>query len=121
MNEIVQVPAIVINMNPRADRSWRIAFETRELTGDEVKILVNNFQGEGWLVFKPNADVNPTDIPESPAESGTKTPSERLRGVTYILWKQKGAKGDFQAFYNTTMERLIEYMKSKLEEKDGQD
>src|SRR5258708_1206854 len=120
MPEIIQVTAKIINMNPRADRSWRISFETRELSGDEVKVLADNFQGEGWLVFKPNADVNPAEIPQEAADSGTKSQSQRLRDVIYILWRQQGGKGDFQSFYNVYLEKLIEFTKSKLSEEDNE-
>lgn len=102
-------------MNPRADRSWKIVFETRELSGDEVKLLADNFQGEGWLVFKPNSDISLAEIPQDQAEPGTKSQSKRLRDVIFILWKQKGGKGDFETFYRVYLEKLIEYTKSKLE------
>jgi hypothetical protein len=112
---LISVPAQVINMNPRADRSWRLQFETRELAGDEVKILADNFQGEGWLVFKPNDAIVQAEIPQGDADSGTKSQSARLRDVIFILWKQAGEKGDFETFYRTYLERLIEYVKSKLQ------
>ena len=115
MNELIQIPAIVVNMNPKADRSWKLTFETRELNGEEVKILAENLQGEGWLVFSPN-EIKQADIPKVEAESGTKTQSQRLRDVIYILWKQSGGKGDFQSFYNVYYEKLIEYTKGKLSE-----
>lgn len=113
---MVSVPAQVVNMNPKADRSWKLVFETRELAGEEVKILADNFQGEGWLLFKPNESVSLQDIPEGQAESGVKSPSQRLRAVIMVLWKQQGSVGDPDAFYRTYMEKLIEYTKSKLEE-----
>lgn len=104
-------------MNPRQDRSWLVKFETRELTGEEVKVLADNFQGEGWLVFKPNSGgVELAEVPEQPAESGVKSQSQRLRSVIMVLWKQKGAKGDPEAFYRTVTEKLIESIKDKLEE-----
>ena len=113
--EIIQVPAQVINMNPRADRSWRLQFETRELSGNEVKVLADNFQGEGWLVFKPNSDgVLQDEIPDKDADSGIKSQSERLRAVIFILWKQNGSKGDFDTFKKVYFEKLIEFVKSKL-------
>lgn len=116
MPELVQVPASVVGMNPRQDRSWKVVFETRELSGEEVKILADNFQGEGWLVFRPNDTIDIEDVPETPAEAGVKTPSQRLRAVIMVLYRQQGSKGDPEAFYRTTMEKLIEYMKTKLEE-----
>lgn len=114
LHKLVQVPAMVVNMNPKADRSWKLVFETRELSGQEVKILADNFQGEGWLVFKPN-EIGTTDIPDEPADSGTKSQSQRLRDVIFVLWKQRGGKGDFETYYRTYLERLIEYVKSNLQ------
>lgn len=114
---LIQVPAQVINMNPRADKSWRLQFETRELSGDEVALLADNFQGEGWLVFKPN-EIKQIEIPDTDADSGTKSQSQRLRDVIYVLYKQKG-KGDFETFYRLYLEKLIELTKSKLEPEEA--
>lgn len=115
MSELIQVPASVIDIKPRADKSWKLSFETRELSGSEVKILADNFMGEGYLVFKPNDEIAPVDIPQGNAEAGTKSQSARLRDVIFVLWKQKGGKGDFETFYRVYLEKLIEYTKSKLE------
>ena len=116
--DLIQVPAQVINMNPRADRSWKISFETRELSGDEVAMLAENFQAEGWLLFKTN-EIDSSEVPESKADSGTKSQSQRQRDVIYILWKQRGGKGDFETFYRVISEQLIEYLKSKLESEEA--
>jgi hypothetical protein len=113
-DQLISVPAQVVNMNPRADRSWKLVFETRELSGDEVKILADNYQGEGWLVFKPNGDISVSEVPEGKADAGVKTPSQRLRGTIMVLWRQKGSKGDPEAFYRVTMERIIEFIKEQL-------
>lgn len=114
---MIQVPAQVVNMNPRADRSWKIVFETRELTGEDVKVLADSFQGEGWLVFKPNSlGVELADVPEGVAEVGTKSQSQRLRAVMFLYWKHLGKKGDFDSFYRTQYEKLIELYKEKLPE-----
>ena len=111
----VAVAASLQNFKPMADRSWRITFDTRELSGEEVKILADNFQGEGWLLFSPN-ELSVSDIPEEQAESGVKTPHQRLRSRMYILWKQQGSKGDFDSYYRTSMERLIDIVSEKLKE-----
>ncbi len=111
---LISVPAQVINMNPKADRSWKLVFETRELRGEEVKLLADNFQGEGWLLFKPNEAISLEEVPEGNAESGVKSQSQRLRDVIFILWKQNGERTDFESFYRTYLEKLIEYTKGKL-------
>lgn len=112
----LQIPASVVDMKPRQDKSWKLSFETRELNGEQVKILADNLQGEGWLLFSPNDDIEMKDIPEAPAEAGTKTPSERLRSVLYVLWEQRGRPGgNFEPWRITQMEKLIEHVKSQLE------
>lgn len=112
--QLISVPAQVMGMNPRADRSWTIKFETRELGGDEVKLLADNFQGEGWLVFKPNGDIQEEEIPKGKADSGVKSQSQRLRDIIYIDYKQHGEKGDFESYYRVYLEKLIEFAKSRL-------
>lgn len=111
---LIQVPAQIVDFRPKADHSYKISFETRELTGEDVAILANNFQGEGWLVFKANGTVVPDEVPEEDAQAGVKSQSERLRAVIYLLWKQNGGKGDFESFKRVYFEKLIEYVKSKL-------
>lgn len=51
---------------------------------------------------------------ERKAEFETKTPSQRLRGVLYVLWEQTGKSGDFETFYRQKMEGLINLIKNKL-------
>ncbi len=114
----VTLPASVIDMKPRADRSWKLSFETRELSGEEVAMLADALQGEGWLLYSPN-EIQQKDIPEENVESGAKSQSKRLRDVTFILWKQSGEKGDFETFYRTYLEKLIEFTKAKLEPEEG--
>lgn len=115
--ELIQIPATVEDFRPRKDRSWRITFESRELTGEQVKVLTDNFQGEGWLLFAPNADgIRPEDIPSESADAGVKTSSQRLRATIMVLWRETGSRGDPEAFYRNTMAKLQEYILSKIPE-----
>lgn len=109
----ITLPVEVVDIRPRADRSVKLSFETREISGEEAAILFDNFQGAGWLLFSPN-EIKEADTPDVPAEPGTKTPSQRLRASIMVLWKQQGAKGDPESFYRTYVERLIEFVQSKL-------
>jgi len=113
-SDLIQVPAQIIGLNPRQDRSWVIKAETRELSGDQVKILADHFQGEGWLVYSPN-EISMKDIPKENAESGAKSPSQRLRDRIYILYKEKDIKVDFESFYRTMIERFIEQVQEKID------
>lgn len=113
---ILTVPAQVTGMNPRADRSWTLKFETRELQGEEVKILADNYQGAGWLLFKPNPDsaIELSEIPETDADAGIESPSVKLRKRIFLLWDQQGRQGSFDNFYLTTIQKFMEFIESRL-------
>ncbi len=115
MAELIQIPAQVMDFRPRADRSYRITFETQELSGEQLAILGNNFQGEGWLVFKPNGDIAIGDIPQTDADAGIESPSVKLRKRLWLLWKQQGKKGSFDNFYLSAMQKFNESVEARLE------
>lgn len=111
----IKMQAQLTNVQSKADRTWKLAFNTQELGADAGQ-LTALLMDVGWLVFSPNDDVTEEDIPEVKAEAGdTKTPSARLRAVLYVFWEQKGKPGSWEQFYLTNMERLIEGIKDKLE------
>lgn len=112
------LPASLKKVSSRADRTYDLTFSTRELSGEEAAFLLDEVLSEGWLMYAKNTESLSNEVlPESNADSGVnaKSPSQRLRSVIYILWKQKGQKGDYDAFYNSVMEQLIESIKDKLE------
>ena len=116
--ELIQIPAQVIDLKPYADKSWKLVFNTRELTGEEVALVADSLQGEGWLVYSPNKEVTDADIPETKADSGGNSPSQRRRAIIFVLWKQRGSKGDFETFYRVSIEKLIEHIGAQLEEEN---
>lgn len=112
----VLLPAQLTKVASRSDRSYALTFSTRELRGGEAAILLDELQKEGWLLYSPNEDLTETDVPKEKAQAGlgTKTPSERLRSVLYIFWEQSGKQGTFEDYYRVQMEKIIEYVKEKL-------
>lgn len=112
--ELVQVPAQVVDFKPKADRSWKIVFNTRELKGEEVAMLADSFQGEGWLVYSPNRELTAADVPTEQAEVGVKTPAKRLRDKVYVLWKELGGKGDFNIYWSAYVQKRIDDIDAKL-------
>jgi hypothetical protein len=111
----VQLPAIFSKITSRADRSYKLEFETREL-GAEAATLMGLLQSEGWLLFSPN-DLQEADIPDEKADSmtGQKTKSQRLRNTIYRIWESKGSNGSFETFYQNYMEQIISQLKEKIE------
>lgn len=113
----VQLPAILSGVASRKDRSYSLKFETREMSGSDAAILLDQLQQEGWLLFSPN-EIKEADIPDEKADSMTsqKTQAQRLRGVLFRLWEQKGKNGNFEAYYQSSMEQIIDQLKEKLDE-----
>jgi hypothetical protein len=106
-NGIMGIPKIL------ADDSLRINVTSSTETTDENfldflklrKTLVDIF-------IKPTED----EITKLVEIDGIKkkTPSQRLRGVLYILWKQLSEVGDFAAYYKSEMEKIMNHYKNKL-------
>jgi len=91
---------------------------TQELTEEQVISLINLNRKSGWFIFKENPlkEEDILDIPEVGVEiKNDKTPSQRLRNCLYILWEQKKPTKTFDEFYKRQMEKIISWVKEKLE------
>lgn len=101
----------------RKDGSASLSFDTRELTAEEIFTIMSLRHSEGWLCFAPNE--NEIEIPEERVELDEKSPSERLRAVLFVWYKQETEKGKFVGLFDTfkkeKMEKIIETIKGKLE------
>ena len=110
------LPAIINPPRIRKDGSASISFDTRELNSEEIFSIMQLRNAEGWLCFAPNE--NELVVPEDKAEVEGKTPSERLRAVLYIWYKQETEAGKyvgiFENFKNERMEKIIQHVKSKF-------
>lgn len=114
----VAFPMIVAGVKTRKDRSLRIELDTPEMNPTDAAQVLALAHDQGWAVLSPNDDITETDIPEVTVEVGdTKTPSQRLRSVLYIYWEQNGKPGTWESFYLNQMERMVDAIKEKLEEK----
>lgn len=113
---LLTVPVQVVGFQPKVDRSWTMKFETRELNGEEVALLADSYQGEGWLVFSPNTEgIKPEEIPTEAAEAGVKSPGQRLRAKVFVYWKQHVNKGDFESYWRTYVQKQIERIDEEID------
>lgn len=100
----------------RKDGSASLSFDTRELTAEEIFTIMQMRHSEGWLCFAPNEDE--ISIPDESAEVETKSASERLKNVLFVLYKQETESGRFVGLFETfrkeRMEQLIEVVKKKI-------
>ncbi len=114
---MIKLPAYLTGFSTKVDRTGSIRIATNELSDEDFLLLKKNQGAFGWFAFQPNEDQD-VDFGDESAEDFNKSPSQRLRNVLYILWKQKvaddGLEEPFKIFYDKSMERLIELIKLKL-------
>ena len=114
--KIFQAPAILNRISYLKDGGISLGFGTNELD-DREKLLAGTFYGKfGYVLFKENSFTEDT-IPSSDAERPTKSLSTRLRSSLFVLWKQKYTDKylNFDSFYSSNMEKIIDAVKEKLE------
>lgn len=114
MNKGFTVASQMMRASSTADGGMSVGFHTKELTTEEKALIMGFHMNQGWLLFQPN-EIAETDVPTTSAEKDAKTPSQRLRAVLFILWKQSGDLDDFERYYQQKMESLINSIKMKLD------
>lgn len=118
--DLLQISAIIEGIASRKDGTFKLSVGTQELDEEEALSLIRLNRKMGWFVFKENplVEADLINIPEiKPEFEDEKTPSQRLRNVLYVLWEQKYKKDykTFDAFYKVQVEKIIDWVKQKLE------
>lgn len=114
---IIQLSAHMRNPRFNKDGTATLSFTSgQEISDDQTIYLLNAGRKDelGWLIWSPNK-FQTEDLPKEQAEENQKTSAQRLRATLFVLWKQRGEKGDFEVFYREYMEKLIDFVKGKLE------
>ena len=98
----------------------KLTFITQEnIPANLQSQIISNYEKFGWLAFLPENKINPETIKDLPEieklPEENKTPSQRLRGVLYVLCEQKGRPTEtFETYYRMHYEKIIEQYKEKL-------
>jgi hypothetical protein len=103
----------------RKDKSVSIRFTTDlEQTGNEFMDIDSLLNQRGILYFSTKGELTQAEIDaidKTDIELEGKTLSQRLRNVLYVYAKQEGK--EFNQFYASEMERIIQHYKDKLEDR----
>lgn len=105
----------------------RVTFDSQDITsgaaspedaGKVQSMALNETYGtfvfiEGDLGDLQDSPINPPPAP-APAK-GDKSYSQRQRACLYVLWEAEGSEGDFEDYYQESMERNIQFLKNKIE------
>lgn len=105
---------ILTNASTRADGSLGLRFSTPELKPEEKTAFFELINQNLKVLVEP-WDTPPDEMLKIAEKLDGKTPSQRLRAVLFVLYNQRGGMNDFEEFYRRNMEKLIDYVKGKLE------
>ncbi len=116
---LFQVSSIITKVETMVDGGCKIVATTQELTPDESMSLFSLKGKLGWLLFSENSIVV-NDIPDEPAPEfdGDKSPSQRLRSMLYVYWKENTKQTiPFNTFYGQWIDKKINEIKETLPDK----
>jgi hypothetical protein len=113
-HKALRFEALMTGFSSRVDKSLSFRGVTPELTAEEMVVMMNlqNVLCEVMIFPKDEKDV---DVMQVQKEVIHKSPSQRMRSVIFLLWKQTGEEVPFEIYYNQTMEKIIDHLKSKLQ------
>jgi len=99
-----------------SDKGVRVMIDTNELVPSQMVKLFKLKGMAGRFVFAPaDSEEIEIEIPELPKEFKTdKSPSERLRNVLYVIWKQGNKTVEFSSWYNSKIESIIDKLKEQI-------
>jgi len=107
----VKVNTIITGIRAKVDGSLGLTISTPELDPKQ-KVLFMELQNiECETTFTPKGVREEITIE---GKTDTKTPSQRLRSVLFILWKQTKTDELFDTWYAKKMEGFIDWVKNKL-------
>jgi len=119
--EGILLPVIVTSIRSRVDGSISVTIETNELSPSKAGELFS-IRGKTAIAYlSPKDIVTQKEIDQVNAINndgmGGKTPSQRMRNVMFILWKQdpEGYK-DFNLYYINRMEKFIDALKENIKD-----
>lgn len=106
-------------LKTRQDGSVVLSFATQELEPDTAGRLFQFRNKYVKSLFSDNGitklEEELTDAAEIADGRKSKTPSQRMRNVLFLVHTSNGGtKDDFNKFYASEMERIIEHYKQKI-------
>ena len=110
---------ILTGISSRVDGSLGLRLQTLELT-DEAKLAFLQIQNKNCkILIQP--DDQSDGMVEIKGEFDKKTPSQRVRGTMFVLWKHltdtDQCEISFESFYLKRMEKFIDSIKQELPER----
>jgi len=114
MNKAIQTDAIFSSFGSRVDGSLSFRGQTPELSSEE-KVALMDLGGRNVVLLIQPKDVVPDGVLNVNKKIlDFKTPSQRLRAILFVEWKQQKPDCTFEQHYVTAIDRIIERVKEHL-------
>lgn len=97
-------PSFRLKVKDEVDKEANWAFV--EMQEKEVRVVIEPLEGA-------------SDELKLSGHSDLKSPSQRLRGSLFALWKESKSEDDFEHFYTTQMNRYIDHVQTKIDQAKG--
>lgn len=116
---MILIPCILESYRSLVDKSLKVIFVTNEPTPEQVMGIAGGTGQFGYLAFKiepfKKDELKAIEDLEADYEDTGKTPSQRLRGVLFVNYRNNsGGFDSFTRYYDHHLEKIIEHYKKKL-------
>lgn len=112
----IHLPSAIIGSITAKSKNNGVSFRvsTPELSRDELGVVFDLQDQIVDLLIQPKDDPFAL-ITEVKSEVDAKTPSQRIRSVLFVLWKQNQEGHDqFSTYYLKKMDAIIDHLKEKI-------
>lgn len=107
----INTPCIITSLRSKVDGSLGLTVSTPELSSKE-KVAFMELQNKNLLgLFQPTEESAEEIKVEKSLD--TKSPSQRLRSVLFVVYKNTKTNDTFSVFYEKFMDKIIEGVKRK--------
>lgn len=112
--QTIKTQGVITSITSKQDRSLGLRVTTPELSPQEKAVFME-CQGLNLDISFTPLDFESHEVMEVKSEVDSKTPSQRLRSVLFVLYDQEGRPGEFSEYYNQKMNKIIDQLKSRIE------
>ena len=114
----LSLPVTVEGIRTLSDNAMGLNLHTQEVNEIDAALLYKFRHQHCEMRLTPYGSENePVTVVDK--DLTDKTPSQRLRACLYVLWEKEGKIGEWDKFYQERMEKLINFVKNKIEQKEN--
>jgi hypothetical protein len=111
--------ATLEGLSTRMDNTIKVTIGTQEMNSQQAASLFE-LRGKFCKVLLSSTAIESKEVEQVDSlpikdESNNKSNSQRLRSVLFINWQQSKQTTNFDDYYNSEMNRIIDHYKSKLQ------